>query len=160
MVRRSGSAWHSVAVALSVGAALSAAVSPGVGTRGTATGVAVVVAAVLSISTTLTFTTRLTSTITRHTTTITPGGPVPTDQRHMDRTHTIRTVFSLTAEDIDRTAVTSPTVEGTDQTAMATTPMAVSTDRMAGAMARTTDPTAIGMCLVMCRTEAAMATTV
>jgi hypothetical protein len=150
-----------IGVALAA-AALSAVVSPGAGTRGTATGAAAVVAAaaVLSISTTPTFTTPLTSTITRHTTAITPGGPVPTDQGHMDRTPTARTDFSLTVEDIDRTAVTSLTVEATDQTAMATALTAVGTGRMAGAMARTTDPTAIGMCLVMCRTEAAMATTV
>jgi hypothetical protein len=78
----------------------------------------------------------------------------------MGLTLTVRTDFSLTMVDIDRTVVMSQMVAGPGRTAMATVLAAEGSGRTAGAMDLTMDPMVIEVHLPIPQTEAEMAITV
>jgi hypothetical protein len=78
----------------------------------------------------------------------------------MGLTLTVRTDFSLTMVDIDRTVVLSLMVAGPRRTAMATVLAAEGSGRTAGAMDLTMDSMVIDVYLPIPQTEAEMAITV
>jgi hypothetical protein len=78
----------------------------------------------------------------------------------MGLTLTVRTDFSLTMVDIDRTVVLSLMVAGQRRTAVATVLAAEGSGRTAGAMDLPMDPMVIDVYLPIPQTEAEMAITV
>jgi hypothetical protein len=78
----------------------------------------------------------------------------------MGLTLTVRTDFSLTMVDIDRTVVMGLMVAGPDRAAVATVLAAEGSGRTAGALDLTMDPIVIDVYLPIPQTEAEMAITV